>query len=35
MSLSEASEGAAALIANAAEQVMRLINVGGTVFNRG
>ena len=35
MSLGEASEGAAALIANAAEQVMRLINVGGTVFNRG
>ena len=35
MSLGEASEGAAGLIANAAEQVMRLIRVGGTVFNRG
>ena len=35
MSLGEASESAAALIANAAEQVMRLIKVGGTVFNRG
>ena len=35
MSLGEAFEGAAALIADAAEQVMRLINVGGTVFNRG
>ena len=35
MSLGEASEDASALIANAAEQVMRLINVGGTVFNRG